>query len=60
MKYTVTIAADVRYRTIVEADSIEEAQDIAWEDFDARDFGPLDFVTSHMDSVKDESSNFVE
>jgi len=60
MKYTVTIAADVRYRTIVEADSVEEAHDIAWEDFDARDFGPLDFVMSHIDSVKDGNGNFVE
>jgi hypothetical protein len=60
MRYTVTIAADVRYKTYVEADSVEEAHDIAWEDFDARDFGPLDFVSSHIDNIKDKDGNFIE
>ena len=71
MKYVVTFAASVRYKTNIEADNVAEAQDIAWNDFESQDFGKLDFVNSHIDNIKkitvtsrmleqDENGKFIE
>ena len=57
--FYVTFAIDARYTVCVQADDLEQAKREATFDFEAEDFGELEFVESKLTIVEDEDENLI-
>ena len=56
--FYVTFAIDARYTVCVQADNLEQAKREATLDFEAEDFGEMEFVDSKLTIVEDENGNY--
>lgn len=57
--FYVTFAIDARYTVCVQADNLEQAKREATLDFEAEDFGMMEFVDSKLTIVEDENGNYI-
>lgn len=57
--YYVTFAIDGRYTVCVQADNLEQAKHEATLDFEAENFGEMEFVDSKLAIVEDENGNYI-
>lgn len=57
--FYVTFAIDGRYTVCVQADNLEQAKHEATLDFEAEDFGKMEFVDSKLTIVEDENGNYI-
>ena len=57
--FYVTFAIDARYTVCVQADNLEQAKREATLDFEAEDFGEMEFVDSKLTIVEDENGNYI-
>ena len=59
MKYYVTYRIDARFIAEVEADSIEEAKELAREEYEDADFGVARDIDGEPVIIEDENGNYV-
>lgn len=59
MTYYVTLKVEGRFIAEVDADSVEEAQQMAMDQFCDADFGSLEDINGESIIVEDENGNFV-
>jgi hypothetical protein len=57
--FYVTFAIDARYTVCVQADNLKQAKREATLDFEAEDFGEMEFVDSKLTIVEDENGNYI-
>lgn len=59
MKYEVQFEMHMRYTAEVEAESMDEAIDLAYEKWEYADFGDADFVDGGAYFIKGENDDFM-
>lgn len=59
MKYYVTFAIDARYVAEVEAYSVDEALDMAQDEYCNADFGVVEVISGEATIIEDENGNYI-